>query len=53
MASVRGDKASGAYLQGIEKLVDGMRGQPFALVVLASSVAHETLARMRNGYETL
>ena len=53
MASVRGEKASGAYLQGIEKLVDGMRGQPFALVVLASSVAHDTLARMRNGYETL
>ncbi len=53
MASVRADNAGGVYLQGIEKLVDGMRGQPFALVVLASSVAHETLARMRSGYETL
>ena len=52
MASKRGDNP-GVYLQGIEKLVDGMKGIPFDLVVLASAMSHDTIATMRTGYEML
>ncbi len=52
MASVRGQGKEG-YLQGLEKMVDAMRGTPFSLIVLASSVAQETLRRIRAGYENL
>ncbi len=51
-ASKRGDDP-GMYLQGIEKLVDGMKGIPFDLVVLASALSNETISMMRSGYETL
>lgn len=52
MASVRGQGKEG-YLQGLEKMVDAMSGTPFSLIVLASSVAQETLMRIRAGYENL
>ena len=52
MASRRGNDP-GMYLQGIEKLVDGMKGIPFDLVVLASALSHETISAMRSGYENL
>ncbi len=52
MASRRGNDPS-MYLQGIEKLVDGMKGIPFDLVVLASALSHDTISAMRMGYESL
>ena len=52
MASRRGSDPA-MYLQGIEKLVDGMKGIPFDLVVLASALSNETISMMRSGYETL
>ncbi len=46
-------KGTGAYIQGIEKLVDGMRGHPFYMIVLASALAKETIVNLCNGYENL
>lgn len=51
IASTRGEGAS--YLQGMEKLVDGMNGIPFNLVVLASALSHKTISAIKNGYESL
>lgn len=51
IASVRGEGAS--YLQGMEKLVDGMNGIPFHLVILASALSHKTISAIKNGYENL
>lgn len=51
IASARGEGAS--YLQGMEKLVDGMNGIPFNLVVLASALSHKTISAIKNGYENL
>lgn len=52
-ASVRGDGEQISYLQGMEKLVDGMHGIPFNLVILASALSHKTIAAIKNGYENL
>ncbi len=51
IASVRGEGMS--YLQGMEKLVDGMHGIPFNLVILASALSHKTIAAIKSGYENL
>lgn len=51
IASTRGEGVS--YLQGMEKLVDGMNGIPFNLVVLASALSHKTISAIKNGYESL
>ena len=51
IASTRGEGAS--YLQGMEKLVDGMNGIPFNLVILASALSHKTISAIKNGYENL
>ena len=51
IGSVRGEGAF--YLQGIEKLVDGMNGIPFHLVILASALSHKTISAIKNGYENL
>ena len=51
IASTRGEGET--YLQGMEKLVDGMNGIPFNLVVFASSLSHKTISAIKNGYENL
>lgn len=51
IASTRGDGE--AYLQGMEKLVDGMNGVPFNLVILASALPPEAISSIKNGYENL
>lgn len=51
IASTRGEGT--AYLQGMEKLVDGMNGIPFNLVILASALSHKTISAIKNGYENL
>lgn len=51
IASTRGEGAS--YLQGMEKLVDGMNGIPFNLVILASALSHKTISAIKGGYERL
>ncbi len=51
IASTRGEGAT--YLQGMEKLVDGMNGIPFNLVILASALSHKTISAIKNGYENL
>ena len=51
IASTRGEGVS--YLQGMEKLVDGMNGIPFNLVILASALSHKTISAIKNGYESL
>lgn len=50
-ASVR--NGGGVYLQGLEKLVDAMRENPFSLVVLASAASIHTITAMRAGLESL
>ena len=45
IASTRGEGAS--YLQGMEKLVDGMNGIPFNLVILASALSHKTISAIK------
>ena len=51
IASTRGE--GGSYLQGMEKLVDGMNGIPFNLVILASALSHKTISTIKSGYENL
>ncbi|MCD8107339.1 MAG: DUF87 domain-containing protein [Oscillospiraceae bacterium] len=51
IASTRGDGET--YLQGMEKLVDGMNGVPFNLVILASALSPQTISSVKNGYENL
>ncbi|MCD7886810.1 MAG: DUF87 domain-containing protein [Clostridiales bacterium] len=51
IASTRGEGTS--YLQGMEKLGDGMNGIPFNLIVLASALSHKTISAIKNGYENL
>lgn len=38
---------------GLEVLIDGMRGKPFSMILLAESVPREELVFMRQGYESL
>ena len=41
------------FIQGIEKLIDGMRGHTYTALFLAEPVKAEAQSVMRNGYETL
>ena len=52
IASTRGGEGL-SYLQGMEKLVDGMNGIPFNLVILASALSHKTISGIKSGYENL
>ena len=38
---------------GLEALIDGMRGRPFSMILLASFLDRATLVQMRQGYESL
>ena len=40
-------------LSGLEALIDGMRGRPFTMILLASAMNRASLVNMRQGYEKL
>jgi hypothetical protein len=41
------------YIQGLEKLIDAMRGEKFSAVFLADPVDSNQVSQIRQGYETL
>lgn len=41
------------YIQGLEKLIDSMKGERFSAVFLADPVDSNKVAQIRQGYETL
>ncbi|ACT00498.1 ATP-binding protein [Paenibacillus sp. JDR-2] len=41
------------FVQGIEKLLDAMRGEKFSLVYIADPVSHNQMDEIRSGYENL
>ncbi|MED0656673.1 ATP-binding protein [Anoxybacillus ayderensis] len=45
------DKKS--YVQGLEKLIDSMKGEVFSAIFIADPVQPKTLAQIYQGYETL
>lgn len=47
------DRSAEGYVQGIENLVDSLKGQTYTIVVLADPVSTEEIQTMRLGYETL
>ncbi|MCQ6558481.1 ATP-binding protein [Paenibacillus mendelii] len=52
VASLRSeDKAD--FVQGIEKLIDAMRGDKFSILYVADPVPHGALNEIRRGYENL
>lgn len=42
-----------AYVQGMEKFVDGMRGKPYVLALVAEPIPTQELQRMQRGYASL
>ncbi len=44
---------SGDFVQGLEKLVDSMRGEQYTLVIIADPVQPEVMEARRIGYESL
>ena len=55
IASFREDKKLNqiGFIQGIEKLVDAMRGEKFSLVIIADPVTSDQIDVIRSGYENL
>lgn len=41
------------FVQGIEKLIDGMRGEPFSCIIIANPIGKDDLQKMKNELETL
>ncbi|MCD7837694.1 MAG: DUF87 domain-containing protein, partial [Clostridiales bacterium] len=41
------------FIQGLEKLVDSMRGKPFTAVCIANNLAHQDLVETRKEYERI
>ena len=48
-----GNKGKQEYTQGIEKLVDSMRGEAYSMILLADPVPQMQIDVIRNGYEQL
>lgn len=46
-------QSGGAYVQGMEKFVDGMRGKPYVLALVAEPIPTQKLRRMQQGYASL
>lgn len=46
-----GDKKG--FTQGIEKLIDSMRGEVYSMILMADPVEQKQIERIRNGYEQL
>ena len=54
VAGAKNDKEENSkFVQGIEKLVDSMRGVPFSTIILANPVGKEDLKEMKTELETL
>jgi len=52
VASLRSEDKE-RFVQGIEKLVDAMRGEKFAVMYVADPIPHRRLEEIRRGYEDL
>ncbi|MDU2239223.1 MAG: ATP-binding protein, partial [Paenibacillus sp.] len=52
VASLR-NQDKNQFVQGIEKLLDAMRGEKFSVVYVADPVSHSRLDDIRSGYEDL
>ena len=55
IASVRdkGKTENKSFIQGIEKLIDGMQGHVYTALLIAEPVAAETRGKIKKGYEEL
>lgn len=55
VASIRDTKKTSKkeFIQGIEKLIDAMRGKPYTALFIADPVSADEQASMRSGYEEL
>lgn len=55
VASLREEKKSHQinFVQGMEKLVDSMRGEKFTLLIIADPIVPDQIDMIRNGYENL
>ena len=42
-----------AFLQGIEKLMDGMENRTYSVIILASAISEDMIVEMQSEYETL
>lgn len=51
--SLRNDLEQRAYLQGLERLDDALRGLRYCVVYIADPVSPEDISHIRQGYETL
>ncbi len=51
--SVGANVSSQAQAQGLERIIDGMTGRPFAMLLTGSTLSHDSLVLMRKGYEAL
>lgn len=51
--SVGASTSQQAQTQGLERVIDGMAGRPFAMLLAGSTLSHDTLVLMRKGYEAL
>jgi DNA helicase HerA-like ATPase len=47
------DKDKTNFVQGIEKLVDAMKGERFSAIFIADAVTHDQMTTIRRGYENL
>ena len=50
---VKDDNVDTAFVQGLEKLADAMRGEKYTLLIIADPVSSDGLATIRAGYENL
>lgn len=51
--SVGANTSTQAHAQGLERIIDGMVGRPFAMLLTGDTLSHDTLVLMRKGYEAL
>ena len=49
----RSEQNRDSTFSGLEALIDGMRGRPFTMILLASALDRASLVSMRQGYERL
>ncbi len=47
------DEDKNNFVQGIEKLVDSMRGRKFSAILIADPLTHRNIEEIKEGYETI
>ncbi len=47
------DMKNTGFVQGIEKIVDAMRGEKYSIVIIADPISQTKIDTIRNGYESL